>query len=212
MAIERGDGALVLSMNDVGYATCNVESPWTDRESGGGATEPWPHGNRLPGPVRRLLLTSTEFNGRYVSVSGRVRRLVLGHGDGHATAVRGAFGLMMSGARLKAGNVPGLVSYDAHGTEINRRPLFPADDERSPAMRARVGADLQKVDQWLPTRREVGTVATRRRLAAVLSWSALAWQPRPVSGSTPDGRRARDHGAGLAGWRPEWLSPGTAAG
>ncbi|WP_231925792.1 hypothetical protein [Micromonospora echinofusca] len=31
--------ALVLFMNDVGYATCDVKSPGTGRESGGGATE-----------------------------------------------------------------------------------------------------------------------------------------------------------------------------
>ncbi|MEV6689865.1 hypothetical protein AB0M35_00095 [Micromonospora sp. NPDC051196] len=136
VAIERGDRALVLFMNDVGYATCDVESPGTDRESGGGATDPWPHGEWLPGPVQRLLLTSTEPDGGDVSVSGRVsrrvHRLVLDHGDGHTTAARlseGAFGLMTSDARLKAGNAPELVSYDAKGTEVDRRPLFQAEDQ-----------------------------------------------------------------------------------
>ncbi|MEU2702626.1 MULTISPECIES: hypothetical protein [Micromonospora] len=136
VAIERGDRALVLFMNDVGYATCDAESPRMARESGGGATEPWPHGEWLPGPVQRLLLTSTEFDGGDVSVSGRVsvrvHRLVLDHGDGHITAARlsgGAFGLMTSGARLKAGNAPELVSYDAKGAEIDRRPLFQAEDQ-----------------------------------------------------------------------------------
>jgi hypothetical protein len=136
VATERGDRALVLFMNDVGYTTCDVEGAGTPRESGGGATEPWPHGDLLPGPVQRLLLTSTESDGGDVSVSGRVssrvHRLVLDHGDGHTTAARlseGAFGLMTSDARLKAGNDPELVSYDAHGTEIDRRPLFQAEDE-----------------------------------------------------------------------------------
>ncbi len=136
VAIERGDRALVLFMNGVGYATCDVESPGTDRESGGGATERWPHGEWLPGPVQRLLLTSTESDGGEVSasgrVSGRVHRLVLDHGDGHTTAARlsgGAFGLMTSDARLKAGNDPELVSYDAKGAEIDRRPLFQAEDQ-----------------------------------------------------------------------------------
>lgn len=136
VAMERGDRALVLFMNDVGYATCDVEWAGTDRESGGGATELWPHGEWLPGPVQRLLLTSTESDGGDVSVSGRVsrrvHRLVLDHGDGHTTAARlsdGAFGLMTSDARLKAGNAPELVSYDAKGAEIDRRPLFQAEDQ-----------------------------------------------------------------------------------
>lgn len=136
VAIERGDRALVLFMNDVGYATCDVEWAGTARESGGSATETWPHGDWLPGPVQRLLLTSTEADGGDVSASGRVsarvHRLVLDHGDGRTTAARlsgGAFGLMTSGARLHADNRPELVSYDARGVEIDRRPLFQAEDE-----------------------------------------------------------------------------------
>jgi hypothetical protein len=136
VAIERGDRALVLFMNDVGYATCDVESAGTDQESGGGATEPWPHGDWLPGPVQRLLLTSTEFDGGDVSasgrVSGRVNRLVLDHGDGRTTAARlsgGTFGLMTSGAQLKIDDDPELVSYDAKGVEIDRRPLFQSEDQ-----------------------------------------------------------------------------------
>ena len=137
VAIGRGDRALVLFMNDVGYATCDVEWVGTARESGGGATDPWPHGEWLPGPVQRLLLTSTDHDGGDVIASGRVsrrvHRLVLDHGDGHTTPARlsgGAFGLMTSDARLRAGNDPAeLVSYDAEGTEIDRRPLFQAEDE-----------------------------------------------------------------------------------
>ncbi|MGW0215614.1 hypothetical protein ACWDXH_14610 [Micromonospora chokoriensis] len=36
---------------------------------------------------------------------------------------------MTSDARLKASNRPELVSYDGHGTEIDRRPLFQAEDQ-----------------------------------------------------------------------------------
>ncbi|MEV6371267.1 hypothetical protein AB0L86_30725 [Micromonospora musae] len=136
VAIERGDRALVLFMNDVGYATCDLQAAGTDQESGGHASEPWRHGDWLPGPVQRLLLTSTEHDGGDVNVSGqvsgRVDRLVLDHGDGHTTAARlagGAFGLMTSGARLRAGNDPELVSYDDRGSEIDRRLLFQAEDQ-----------------------------------------------------------------------------------
>ncbi|MFY1688278.1 hypothetical protein [Plantactinospora sp. WMMB782] len=163
VATERGDRALVLFMNDVGYATCDVEWAGTPRESGGGATELWPHGDLLPGPVQRLLLTSTEFDGGDVSVSGRVssrvHRLVLDHGDGRSTTARlsgGAFGLMTSDARLKAGNAPELVSYDAHGTEIDRRPLFQAEDQLEHCYTGRDGkriygkatSDCRPAEKW----------------------------------------------------------------
>ncbi|WP_199236072.1 hypothetical protein [Micromonospora sp. S4605] len=129
--------ALVLFMNDVGYATCDVTLAGRNQEpSGGGGTDRWPHGGWLPGPVQRLLLTSTEADGGDVSVSGRVsgrvHRVVLDHGDGHTTLARvsgGAFGLMTTGARLKADDDPQLVSYDAEGAEIGRRPLFQAEDQ-----------------------------------------------------------------------------------
>ncbi|MEU7982622.1 hypothetical protein AB0B63_29325 [Micromonospora sp. NPDC049081] len=136
VAVERGGRVLVLFMNDVGYATCDVEWAGTARVSGGGATEPWPHGEWLPGPVQRLLLISTEPDGGDVSVGGRVsprvHRLVIDHGDGHTTAARlsaGVFGLLTSDARLRAGNDPELVSYDAGGAEIDRRPLFQPEDQ-----------------------------------------------------------------------------------
>ncbi|MEV6811905.1 hypothetical protein [Micromonospora sp. NPDC051296] len=137
VATERGDRALVLFMNDVGYATCDLRSAGPSREpSGGVATDPWPHGSWLPGPVQRLLLTSTEAGGGEVSVSGRVSgrvaRLVLDHGDGRTTVARlsgGAFGLMTTGARLKIDDGPELVSYDDRGVEIDRRPLFQAEDQ-----------------------------------------------------------------------------------
>ncbi|WP_406042287.1 hypothetical protein OG799_01465 [Micromonospora sp. NBC_00898] len=137
VATERGNRVLVLFMNDVGYATCDMQSAGPNQEpSGGGSAESWPHGEWLPGPVQRLLLTSTEFDGGDVSVSGRVSgrvgRLVLDHGDGRTTVARlsgGAFGLMTTGARLKADDDPQLVSYDDQGVEIDRRPLFQAEDQ-----------------------------------------------------------------------------------
>ncbi|RQW99372.1 hypothetical protein [Micromonospora inaquosa] len=136
VAIERDDRTLVLFMNHAGYATCDAEAAGTDQETGGHASEPWRHGDWLPGPVQRLLLTSTEHDGGDVNVSGRVSgrvdRLVLDHGDGRSTTARlsgGAFGLMTSDARLKADNDPELVSYDARGAEIDRRLLFQAEDQ-----------------------------------------------------------------------------------
>ncbi|WP_428965967.1 hypothetical protein [Micromonospora fluostatini] len=74
VAIEHGDHALVLFMNDVGYATCDLRSLGTDQQTGGGSTDPWPHGDWLPGPVQRLLLTSTSAWGgdrQTPAVSGR---------------------------------------------------------------------------------------------------------------------------------------------
>jgi hypothetical protein len=100
------------------------------------SADPWPHGEWLPGPVQRLLLTSTAHDGGDVSVSGRVsdrvQRLVLDHGDGRTTTARlsrGVFGLMTADARLKVGDDPQLVSYDDRGVEIDRRPLFQPEDE-----------------------------------------------------------------------------------
>ncbi|MCW3844141.1 hypothetical protein ONA70_29025 [Micromonospora yasonensis] len=137
VATERGDHALVLFMNDVGYATCDLRSAGRNREvSGGISADPWPHGKWLPGPVQKLLLTSTEHDGGDVSASGRVservQRLVLDHGNGHTTTARlsgGAFGLMTADARLKADENPQLVSYDKRGVEIDRRPLFQPEDQ-----------------------------------------------------------------------------------
>ncbi|WP_239098528.1 hypothetical protein [Micromonospora qiuiae] len=137
VATERGGHALVLFMNDVGYSTCDLQSAGSNQVPYiGGTTDPWPHGEWLPGPVQRLLLTSTEHHGGDVSVSGRVSgrvdRLVLDHGDGRTTVARlsgGAFGLMTTGARLKADDDPQLVSYDGQGVEIDRRPLFQAEDQ-----------------------------------------------------------------------------------
>ncbi|MET8527159.1 hypothetical protein [Micromonospora sp. NPDC005172] len=137
VASERGSHSLVLFMNDIGYATCDVQAAGWNREvSGGIAADPWPHGTWLPGPLQRLSLTSTNFGGGDVTVSGRVsqrvHRLVLEHGDGNTTTARlagGAFGLMTAGAHLKIDRRPQLVSYDEHGAEIDRRPLFQPEDQ-----------------------------------------------------------------------------------
>jgi hypothetical protein len=61
--------------------------------------------------------------------SARVKRLVLEHGDGRTTAARlkdGAFGLVSTGGPVRADAK--LVSYDAHGNELGRMPLFDRDE------------------------------------------------------------------------------------
>ncbi|GGM60360.1 hypothetical protein GCM10011608_51750 [Micromonospora sonchi] len=141
VTIDAEDHALVLFMNDAGYATCDswvLEMPASGDTAVGRsiAYDRWLPGGWLPGPVQRLLLTSTEVDGGDVAVSGRVSarvdRLVLDHGDGRTTPARlsgGAFGLLTTDARLSAANNPELVSYDAEGSEIDRRPLFQAEDQ-----------------------------------------------------------------------------------
>ncbi len=141
VSIDADDRTLVLFMNDAGYATCDsrvlgVQAPGDTAVGGSVAQDRWPRGGWLPGPVQRLLLTTTEADGGDVAVSGRVSarvaRLVLDHGDGRTTTARlsdGAFGLLTTDARLSAADNPELVSYDAEGTEIGRRPLFQAEDQ-----------------------------------------------------------------------------------
>ncbi|WP_405096360.1 hypothetical protein [Micromonospora sp. NBC_01412] len=133
VAVERGDRAMVLFMSDAGYLTCEVTRQGGGEPSGGSSHERWPRSDWLPGPVQRLLLTSSEPRGGDVAVSGRVsarvHRLVLDHGDGRTTTARisrGAFGLVTH-ARPVTGRAE-LVSYDAAGGELDRRPLFRPSD------------------------------------------------------------------------------------
>ncbi|WP_240956294.1 hypothetical protein [Micromonospora sp. HNM0581] len=68
----------------------------------------------------------------------------------------GAFGLMTSDARLEGGNAPDLVSYDVDGTEIDRRPLFQAEDQLERCYAGRDGkriygkptSDCRPAEQW----------------------------------------------------------------
>lgn len=85
---------------------------------------PW-----LPGPISMEAGRSTDLDGGYVDVAGRVsqrvERVVLDDGAGHQSTARLAEGtfLVFSDGRIpdSAGM---LVSYDAGGQEIDRRPVL----------------------------------------------------------------------------------------
>jgi hypothetical protein len=90
-------------------------------------------------------------------VSARVHRLVLEHGDGHTTAARltdGVFGLLTEGANVNKDAE--LVSYDAKGTEIDRRLLFrPSNqfdhcyaDSSGTVVYGEPGTDCQPAELW----------------------------------------------------------------
>lgn len=128
VSARRGDRAAVLFLDGTGYAACDFQ--FGDGEPGGGlSAEAWKHREWLPGPVQRLLLTSSEIDGGSVTVLGRVsarvHRLVLEHGNGRTTEARlhdGAFGILSRTPDVRPGAE--LVSYDADGREIGRRLLF----------------------------------------------------------------------------------------
>ncbi|MEV8517918.1 hypothetical protein [Dactylosporangium sp. NPDC051484] len=130
---EHGDHVALLFLTEDHYLACSEGKPPHQGRSGGMAVDTdrpdWQH-DWLPGPVDRLLLTSTKAGGGDVvaigRVSARVHRLVLEHGDGRTTVARiagGAFGLIAQGD-VRERNSPELVSYDSAGNEIDRRPLF----------------------------------------------------------------------------------------
>ncbi|MEV4702130.1 hypothetical protein [Actinoplanes sp. NPDC049316] len=129
VSARQGDRAAVLFLSGAGYAACDFDLG--GRESSGGVNSgPWAHRDWLPGPVQRLSLSSSEADGGAVAalgrVSGRVHRLVLEHGDGRTTVARlrdGTFGIVTATADVRPDAQ--LVSYDAAGHEIDRRPLFP---------------------------------------------------------------------------------------
>jgi hypothetical protein len=133
VAAEHGEHLALLFLTGEHYLACDEWDPPHQERSRGTATDTgradWHH-NWLPGPVDRLLMTSTEHDGGDVvaigRVSARVDRLVLDHGDGRKTAARianGAFGLISRGD-VRERDTPELVSYDSAGNEIDRRPLF----------------------------------------------------------------------------------------
>ncbi|MGC5285826.1 hypothetical protein [Micromonospora sp. DT231] len=135
VAAEQDHRVLALFMTETGYFTCDVSRPPHGEPSGGTSGERvWPQRKWLPGPIQRLLLTSTDLDGGDVAVTGRVsarvHRLVLEHGDGHTTTARmvnGVFGLLSEGASVTKDAE--LVSYDTTGAEIDRRLLFRPSDE-----------------------------------------------------------------------------------
>ncbi|MCZ7418255.1 MULTISPECIES: hypothetical protein [unclassified Micromonospora] len=137
VAVEHGDHAALMFLADGHYVACDLWGPPHQSWSGGTATsvddptwrEAW-----LPGPVQRLLLTSTDPDGGEVvaigRVSDRVHRLVLQQADGTITPARianGAFGLVGEGISEDGGAA--LVASDRAGVEIDRRPLFTPFDQ-----------------------------------------------------------------------------------
>lgn len=134
VAAQSGNTAAMLFLTKSGYFTCSARSEIGGIGGASDGADQWPQRDWLPGPVQRLLLTSTESESGDVTVSGRisarVHRLVLEHGDGQWTQARlaaGVFGLVTSDADVNKNAE--LVSYDADGKEIDRRPLWQAEDQ-----------------------------------------------------------------------------------
>lgn len=162
VAAYRDHRTVALFLTESGYLTCDVSAPPGQETYGGiGGDSEWPHGDLLPGPVDRLLLASSEMEGGEVSaggrVSARVDRLVLEHGNGHTTDAQlanGAFGLLSDGDDVEP--EAELVSYDAAGHEIDRRPLFqPTDqvngcytDPSGEVIYGQPGQDCQPAERW----------------------------------------------------------------
>ncbi|GIJ12380.1 hypothetical protein ACFFMR_22215 [Micromonospora andamanensis] len=137
VAVEQGDHAALMFLTDDHYVACDLWDPAHQSWSGGTATsvdDPTWRKAWLPGPVQRLLLTSTDPDGGEVvaigRVSARVHRVVLQQADGTITPARvagGAFGLVGAGVSEDGGAE--LVAYDRAGVEIDRRPLFTPFDK-----------------------------------------------------------------------------------
>jgi len=83
----------------------------------------------LPGPISKEAARSTDMDGGYVDaagrVSARVARVVLDDGAGHQYTARLADGtfVVISDDRIP-NNGGTLISYDASGKEIDRRPVL----------------------------------------------------------------------------------------
>ena len=129
VASRQGDKTAILFLTDVGYLACDITEAFGREISGGLSTNHWQHRDWLPGPVQRLGLSSTGVDGGDVAVLGRVssrvHRLMLERGNGKSTAARlsgGAFGILTTTDDVQMDAE--LVSYDAEGDEIDRRPLF----------------------------------------------------------------------------------------
>jgi hypothetical protein len=131
VAVQRDDRVTTLFIGPRGYHGCEVDMTPGEEDRLSSVSLPWTSKSKdwLPGPVQVLGMSSTEFDGGDVSVTGRVsdqvHRLLLDYGDGHTTAARltrGTFGLISDGRTVK--RTAELVSYDANGTEIGRDRLF----------------------------------------------------------------------------------------
>jgi hypothetical protein len=164
VATQQGDKTAILFLNEIGYLACDIIQESGPEITGGLATERWPHRDWLPGPVQRLSLTSTgSDDGGDVAalgrVSSRVHRLVLERGNGQATTARlsgGTFGLLTTTNDVRPNAE--LVSYDAAGEEIDRRPLFQGvknlehcyTDPAGTVIYGEPGPDCLPADPWKP--------------------------------------------------------------
>jgi hypothetical protein len=163
VATQQGDKTAILFLNEIGYLACDITHQAEQEITGGLATERWPHRDWLPGPVQRLSLTSTDSDGGDVAalgrVSSRVHRLVLERGNGKSTTARlsgGAFGLLTTTNDVRPNAE--LVSYDAAGDEIDRRPLFQPTknlehcytDPAGTVIYGEPGPDCLPADPWKP--------------------------------------------------------------
>jgi len=161
VASRQGDKTAILFLNDVGYLACDITETFGLENSGGLSNDQWQHRDWLPGPVQRLSLSSTELDGGDVvvlgRVSSRVHRLMLERGNGKSTTARlseGAFGILTTTDDVQRDAE--LVSYDAEGDEIDRRPLF-ADsrsfehcytDPAGKVIYGEPGSDCLPADPW----------------------------------------------------------------
>ena len=129
VSARHGDTAAVAFVTDEGYLTCQYKHG--AEGSSGLSVDRWQPQQRdwLPGPIDRMLLTSTDIDGGDVTVIGRagasVRRLVLEYGRGHTSEASfggGMFAVVSDGTPVSSDAV--LVSYDATGRELGRMVLF----------------------------------------------------------------------------------------
>jgi len=161
VASRQGDTTAILFLNNIGYLGCNVTEAFGREITGGFGTRRWQHRDWLPGPVQRLDLSSTEDDGGDITVLGRVssrvHRLVLERGNGKSTTARlyrGAFGILTTTDDVQKDAE--LVSYDAAGNEIDRRPLFQSSeslehcytDPAGKVIYGEPGPDCLPADPW----------------------------------------------------------------
>ncbi|WP_433204238.1 hypothetical protein ACQP00_35570 [Dactylosporangium sp. CS-047395] len=154
LAVAGSDGQVgfLLYINHTGYLACTIDHIDDPGRGGGFDTEGWIDPTTVPGPVQTLLGSASEDFGGTVALAGRVSdrvvKLVLEHGDGHATTARiehGAFGLIADGVR---GNAE-LVAYDAAGAEIYRAPrLAPRPDRKEECRPVPPAPSCAKPEPW----------------------------------------------------------------
>lgn len=158
--VGRGEDAGVVFTTPAGIVYC-FNTPSGGRSINRGVTSPW-----LPGPVAVESSLTKESGGTsdQFALAGRVSRrvasVVLDHGDGARTTANvagGTFVVIASGpVEVDAAT---LVTYDATGTEIDRRPAYPDDgpnrqtgcftDPSGAVVKgARPGGDCRPAEHW----------------------------------------------------------------